>query len=225
MQIMRLLNLSSVSSQNSRLKSSSMMLLGGVATSIAFMAIATPAFAHHPFGADTPSNALEGFLSGVGHPVIGFDHFAFVIASGLIAALFARGFVIPVAFVLMSMVGTGIHLMSIDLPMPEVIISASVLLFGFLLALKKQPSLGVVTALGAIAGVFHGHAYGEAVFGAEMTPIVAYLAGFATIQVVIALASFFVGRRVYEQRGLALRFSGFAIAGFGAAFLASALLG
>ena len=29
---------------------------------------------------------LHGLLSGIGHPIIGFDHLAFVIAVGLIAA-------------------------------------------------------------------------------------------------------------------------------------------
>ena len=192
---------------------------------LAGVAIATPAFAHHPFGGETPSNFIEGFLSGLGHPVIGFDHFAFVIASGLIAATFSGGFIIPVAFVVASMAGTGLHLMSVDLPSLEVIISASVLVFGVILAVGQRLNLPIVVALGAIAGIFHGHAYGEAIFGAEMTPLLAYLAGFAAIQLMIALAMFFVGRRVYAQKGLALRFAGFTIFGFGAAFLSSALLG
>ena len=44
------------------------------------------ALAHHPLGGMTPTSFTEGFLSGIGHPVIGFDHLAFVIAVGLIAA-------------------------------------------------------------------------------------------------------------------------------------------
>lgn len=225
MQNLRFLNLSRMTGHPSRFHKAFITLVCLIMVTAAGIAIASPALAHHPFDGQTPSTVIEGFLSGMGHPVIGFDHFAFVIASGLVAALFARGFIVPVAFVLMSMAGTGLHLMSIELPMPEVIISASVLLFGLLLAVKQRPSLGVVAGLGAIAGVFHGHAYGEAIFGAEITPLVAYLAGFAVIQLVIALIAFAVGRNVYERKAMALRFAGFTILGFGAAFLSSALLG
>jgi len=37
-------------------------------------------------------------------------------------------------------------------------------------------------------GVFHGYAYGEAVVGAEPTPIFAYLVGLALVQAAIAVA-------------------------------------
>ncbi|NEO92981.1 MAG: urease accessory protein UreJ, partial [Moorea sp. SIO3G5] len=80
------------------------------------LSTAQQAMAHHPFGGETPDNFITGFLSGLGHPVIGFDHLAFVIAVGLIAAGFSSGFLIPGAFVLTTLVGTGIHLLGMDLP-------------------------------------------------------------------------------------------------------------
>jgi urease accessory protein len=40
-----------------------------------------------------------------------------------------------------------------------------------------------------VAGLFHGHAYGEAIFGAEATPVVAYLAGFGLTQYGIAIVA------------------------------------
>ncbi|MGF1478416.1 MAG: HupE/UreJ family protein [Cyanophyceae cyanobacterium] len=198
-----------------------------IALSLALgLSIAQPVLAHHPFGAETPSNLLTGFLSGVGHPVIGVDHLAFVIAVGLLAAITKRGILIPVAFVLATMAGTGVHLLSIDLPFPELIISASVLVFGAVLASKNRLNLGVNAALAAAAGVFHGHAYGEAIFGAEMTPLVAYLAGFALVQLAIALTAFQIGRVLWkslEQPSLAIRFAGFTICGAGMAFVAASL--
>jgi len=196
---------------------------------ISFLLTATPAAAHHPFGGETPSNFFEGLLSGFGHPIIGPDHFAFVVAVGLLAAIKERGIFIPIAFVLTALAGTGIHLMSLDLPFPEVIISASVLVFGIMLALKSSPNSMVLIALAAIAGLFHGYAYGEAIVGAEITPLVAYLAGFSLIQLAIALLTFQVGKsamkQVTEQPTLLLRFAGFTICGAGAAFLSSAILG
>jgi len=39
---------------------------------------ATPAFAHHPLGGGTPETFVHGVLSGIGHPMLGIDHFAFL---------------------------------------------------------------------------------------------------------------------------------------------------
>lgn len=189
---------------------------------------ASPALAHHPFGGETPSNAIQGFLSGLGHPVVGPDHLAFVIASGLLAAVIGHGLRIPLGFVLASLAGTGIHLMGMDLPAPELWISFSVLLFGVLLALKAKPNVLIVVALAALAGVFHGYAYGEAIVGAEMTPLMAYLLGFAGIQMAIATASFGFAewlKAQSETAAMTLRFAGFTIAGVGAAFLSGVIMG
>lgn len=203
--------------------------LGAIALSgLGLLILAPAAFAHHPLEGRLPSNFFEGFMSGVAHPVIGLDHFVFVIAAGLLAALSRQGAMIPVAFVIAGLAGTGIHLQSLDLPAPELFISASVLLFGILLALKRSPNWKLVAGLGAIAGIFHGYAYGEAIVGADMTPMVAYLTGFTVIQLVIALGMSAVGRAMlksHQMPELPLRFAGFAICGVGATFLSSTLLG
>ena len=205
----------------------------GLIAAIAILSLAQPALAHHPLGGNLPANMFEGFLSGVGHPVIGLDHLAFVIAAGLIAATKPRGFLIPLAFVIASVVGTGLHLQLFSLPAPEIVISASVAIFGVILAMGQRLSLRIVVLLGALAGIFHGYAYGEAIFGAEASPMVAYLAGFATVQMAIALLFFTVGRSVVKSSvvkpsvsavPLNLRFAGFTLAGVGMAFLSSAAL-
>ena len=201
--------------------------------------LAQPALAHHPFGKSLPATAFEGFLSGIGHPVIGFDHFAFVIAAGLIAATKRRGFFIPLAFVAASIFGTLLHLQLVSLPAPEVVVSASVLLFGIVLALGSRLSLQMVSILGALSGIFHGYAYGEAIVGAEPSPVVAYLTGFATVQIAIACLFFAFGRSLVKSSAmqsseikplasaatpLTLRLAGFALAGAGMVFLSSAFL-
>ncbi|MEL6928487.1 MAG: HupE/UreJ family protein [Cyanobacteria bacterium J06600_6] len=142
-----------------------------------------PALAHHPNGGEIPSTFTQGLLSGSGHPVIGIDHLVFVIAIGLLAALRPKlGMVIPTAFVVATAVGTIIHLQSVDLPAAELIISASVLVMGIFLAQAKQTNIGILAALGAIAGVFHGYAYGESIVGAETVALGAYMFGFCSIQ-------------------------------------------
>lgn len=53
------------------------------------LAAAIPlAHAHHAMDYALPASALEGFLSGIGHPVIGVDHLLFVVGAGVVAALF-----------------------------------------------------------------------------------------------------------------------------------------
>lgn len=197
-------------------------------TSALGLLLATPALAHHPSGGQTPTSAIEGFLSGLGHPVVGLDHLAFVITAGLLAAIVGRRLLIPIVFVLASLGGTGLHLAGANLPAPEFCISASVLVFGILLAMRQQPQPLVVSVLAAIAGIFHGYAYGEAVVGAEVAPMLAYLLGFAAIQMAIAGMAFGAAKRLVSagaNGALNLRFAGFALAGVGAAFLSSIVLG
>ena len=199
----------------------------GLAVTVGLLLVSPPAFAHHPFGGETPSNAIQGFLSGLGHPVIGLDHLAFVIAAGLLAALMGQGLSIPFSFVLASLAGTGLHLRAFDLPATEFSISASVLLFGILLAMRKRPPLVVVLGLAALAGLFHGYAYGEAIVGADMAPLLAYLLGFTSIQMGIAVAAYWAAKRLGAggEQGMNLRFAGFTLAGVGAAFLSGVILG
>jgi urease accessory protein len=195
--------------------------------SSASLVLATPALAHHPFGGHTPANAVEGFLSGLGHPVIGPDHLAFVVLVGLLAAVMGLGLSIPVVFIVTAMAGTGLHLMGVTLPAPEVVISTSVLLFGILLAMRDKPNNYLVLALAGLAGLFHGYAYGEAVVGADMGPVLAYLLGFAAIQLLISTAAYYAAKRFstgHEANSLNLRFAGFTFAGIGLAFLSGIIL-
>ena len=201
----------------------------------------TVVLAHHAMGGTLPSNAIEGFISGLAHPVIGLDHLLFVIAVGLLAVVmnrFNRGLMIPVGFILTSLIGTGVHLLGIDLPLPEVMVSASVVLFGGLLALKHQPKHVIVSTLAVLAGLFHGYAYGEAIVGAEMSPLVAYMMGFGMVQLAIAVGTFALGNVLFNRPIAAkqalqslrfspqfvLRFVGFVICGMGTALFATALI-
>lgn len=193
------------------------------------VATAAPASAHHPFGGDTPQTWVEGFLSGLGHPIIGLDHLAFVVAAGLVAVgLGNRGWFLPLGFILGTLGGTGLHLAGLDVPGLETVISLSVVTFGLLLAAGRSLPLALTVALGAIAGLFHGHAYGEAVIGAEMAPLAAYLAGFALVQGGIALGLWAIASRALaspDRATLPLRFAGFTLLGIGIAFFSTVLLG
>lgn len=199
-------------------------------SSIALAIDASPALAHHPNGGEIPSTLIEGFLSGLGHPVIGIDHLVFVIAIGLVAALGKKlSVVIPAVFVLATAVGTLIHLQSISLPVVETIVSASVLLIGIFIARKERTNLILLTIISAIAGIFHGYAYGESIIGAETTALSAYLLGFCVIQLAISIGTYYLGQQIINRATipnlLPLRFAGFTICGIGFSFLSSAILG
>ena len=193
--------------------------------------ISAPALAHHPLDGRLAANFFEGIMSGFGHPMIGLDHLAFVIASGLIALGIAGGILIPVAFVIATGIGAGIHLASIDLPLPEIFIAASVVLFGILLILRGKKRdrnyTLIISSLAALAGLFHGFAYGEGIFGAEPTPLIAYLIGFSIMQLAISLGSYFFATKLSKTISVKYitRLAGCAIAAIGMVFLSSAITG
>ncbi|MBE9018079.1 HupE/UreJ family protein [Chroococcidiopsidales cyanobacterium LEGE 13417] len=205
--------------------------LGLIATAltIAFFAIPQPAYAHHAIGGKTPVNLFEGFLSGLAHPVIGLDHLAFIVAIGLLAVGQRRGALIPAGFVVAAMLGTVIHVFQIDLPAAEVAIAVSVIIFGAMLVWRDRPHWLITLGLGAIAGLFHGYAYGEAIIGAQMFPLFAYLLGFTLIQYGVALVAFLVGNLALQKSANSspawLRLSGLAICAIGVVFLTSSVMG
>ncbi len=214
-------------------------MVGALWGALLTLTFAPPALAHHPFGGQAPKSFFEGLISGIGYPILGLDHFAFVIAVGFLAAALRRGFTVPLAFLLAALTGTGLHLSAATLPAPELVISGSVLLFGLLLVthrpLSTPLSTPAVVALTAFVGMFHGYAYGEAVIGAEPTPLVAYLIGFTLVQGGIAGVAYLLAQRTLthnlsdnltESRSagiIALRQAGFVLCGAGAVFLSNLL--
>ena len=190
-------------------------LLSTLTLVTAFLCAAQPALAHHVMDGQLPQTFIQGLLSGFGHPLIGLDHLAFVLAVGLITATarisMAWKLGLPLVFVTGTLIGTGLHLQLLALPQSELIIALSVLLAGgLLLAALRLPALPLALLFLA-AGVFHGYAYGESIVGAETAPLAAYLIGFAIIQYAIAQAARLTGERI--NRPL-LRIAG----GLGAAF-------
>lgn len=188
-----------------------------LALSFAFIASATPAFAHHPMGGETPATLAQGLLSGIGHPVLGLDHLAFVVAVGIAAVLAGSRFLLPLAFIVATVAGTLVHLQAIDLLAPEWMIAASVATVGLMIASGRSFGALAYGIVFAAAGLFHGFAYGEAVFGAETTPVLAYLAGFAATQYAIAVLAgvAIVGGSAALVRAVPARVAGGMVAGAG----------
>ncbi len=146
-----------------------------------FLLTVAPASAHHVMGGKMPSTFGEGLLSGLGHPVIGPDHLAFLIAVGVAVGVGGLSLALPIVFVAASAMGVVLHVNGVDIPGAELIVASSVVLAGFLIARGRELPLAVWAALFGLAGVAHGYAYGELIFGAEPTPLWAYLIGLVVI--------------------------------------------
>lgn len=185
------------------------------------------AHAHHPMGGRTAFSPFEGFMSGIAHPVIGVDHLAMIVAIGVLAAAMRPGFLLAAVFVVASMGGAGLHLLGMSLPFSEELVSFSVLAVGILLALRRTPNRGLVLGLCTVAGALHGYAYGESIFGAEPTPLTAYLVGLTVVQLAVAGVAYTIAKKFRERAGedaLVLRPAGYVVAGAGLALLATQLV-
>ncbi len=185
-----------------------------------------PAYAHHFMEGQIPASSFEGFLSGLAHPIIGIDHFAFVLVVALLAAALsgAPRYLVPGAFVAATLAGTTAHLGAANLPLAELIIAASVIVGGVLLLTRRLlPALLLGTGV-AVFGLFHGYAYGESIVGAETGPLAAYLLGFSVIQygvvVAVVMGMDLLARRFEKAQPLIARTAGATTALIGGAFLA-----
>ena len=189
---------------------------------LAFLsACLSPALAHHPMGGATPATLWQGLLSGVGHPVIGPDHLVFLLAAGVLCGAgrivsSAQALLLAGLFAIAAMVGTALRVPGVAVPFGEAFVSVSLLILAACLLLGRLPGLRVAVPLAAGAGLAHGYAFGEAVIGAESTPVLGYLAGLALAQMALMISAYFIAaaaRRHSPARALwTTRLAGFAAA-------------
>ncbi|MEO1281656.1 MAG: HupE/UreJ family protein [Pseudomonadota bacterium] len=159
--------------------------------------LVSPAFAHHPMGGAMPETLWHGLLSGLGHPVIGFDHLAFVIGVGIFSAIAGLGLAMPAFFLVFMGAGLFVHVGGFDIPAVELMIALSVVAVGLGCVLgQKGASAWLLGGLFAAAGLLHGYAFAEAIIGAETGVISAYIAGLVAVQFAIAAVAFFATRGV-----------------------------
>lgn len=189
------------------------------------LAAATPASAHHLMGGRTPSTFAEGILSGLGHPVIGADHLAILVAVGIVIGAGGLNLAIAAVFVALSAVGVALHVNAVNLPAAEFGVAISVIAAGVLLASGRSIRHGLWALFFAAAGLIHGYAYGESIFGAEPTPLWAYLVGLVAVQSAMTIAVATLARRTKAQLSdINTRLAGATVAGVGVAVLAAQLV-
>lgn len=143
----------------------------------------------------TPSFAAggSGLMSGLLHPVLGFDHLLAMIGVGLLSVQIGKRHVwsLPACFVIFLMVGGLLGLAEIPLPQVEGVIAASVLVLG--LAIASSGAIGAILAypIVAIFALFHGHAHGAEV--PLLDNPAGYVIGFMIASAVLHLLGVFTG--------------------------------
>jgi urease accessory protein len=190
--------------------------LSAVVCTVAAVGFAAPAAAHHVMGGELPSTVWQGLLSGLGHPIIGLDHLAFVVGVGLMAHLTGRVVFLPLLFVAGTVLGCLVHVRGYDVPSPELAIALTVALAAGVVVTRARVPIGRLGALLVAAGALHGYAYGESIIGAEPAPLAAYIVGFGVSQcclgVVSALGVRMIVAKDYLSERAAMRIAGAGIA-------------
>lgn len=170
--------------------------------------------------AHTGVGPTTGFLSGLAHPIFGPDHLLAMVAVGLWAALLGGRamWLVPAAFVGVMAAGGALALAAVGLPLVEVMIVASVMALGGLVAARVKVSAAVGMAIVAAFAVFHGHAHGM-----EMPANVSgllYFGGFALATASLHGLGLAIGLLAGRLReGVAVRAAGGAIAAAGVLLL------
>ena len=165
------------------------------------------------------------FLSGITHPVLGFDHLLALVSVGMISAQIGGRAIwtVPATFVVVMFFGGLLGLNYGGLTGYEIGIAISVLLLGSALAADKKLNAGFAMIAVAVFAVFHGYAHGEEIPTiAEPPP---YVAGFMTGTIILHIAGVVLAdiSTHYEKGKILLRFLGGFIALSGMYFLINAI--
>ncbi len=189
---------------------------------VALAVFSQTAYAHHPLGGLPMETFSHGLLSGIGHPLLGFDHLFFVLLVG-IAAVFTRSGVFgPLAYIAAMLLGCLIVSISAALPAAEFMVALSLLVLGAMALSGRafDPRLWLLTFAGF--GLFHGAAFGSVLAaqesGSAMPVLGGYLLGLGVVQYALALASGYLCTAVWGARqatALQPRLAGAMVAGAG----------
>lgn len=143
-------------------------------------------FSHHPMGGAVPATAWQGLLSGLGHPAIEVNHLLFLLGVAVAAAAGRMGtrlaLVLLPSYVLAGALATALRAPGLEIPFAEAGVALSLGAVAVWLWVQRMPGALAGVLLAVLGGFIHGYAYGEAVIGAETTPLAAYLAGLVLVQ-------------------------------------------
>lgn len=158
-----------------------------------------------------------GFLAGLSHPVLGFDHLLAMLSVGVLSAQMGGKslWTVPTAFVSVMLAGGVMGLNGIPLLSVEMGISISVLALGIALAVEKKLAPILAMAFVGFFAVFHGYAHGIEM--PQLATPALYALGFIVGTASIHIAGVLVGSFAAKSANgvQLLRYIGAGIAGIG----------
>lgn len=116
----------------------------------------------HCAWAHVGSGQAGGFITGLQHPVSGFDHVLAMLAVGLWGAQLGAPalWLLPVVFPMMMAGGACMGLMGYPLPGVEVGIAVSAVVLGLMVLAEAKLKIQLAMVIVAFFAIFHGHAHG-----------------------------------------------------------------
>lgn len=185
-----------------------------LAVALAALTLATSALAH------TAGAVSGGFLSGLSHPISGWDHVVAMVAVGLWGAFLGAPaiWLLPVVFPIVMAFGGALGILGMPIPSVEIGIALSAIVLGFCVALALRPPLWIAAVIVGVFAIFHGHAHGTELPGA--VDAYAYASGFVIATGLLHVAGIMFGLLARWEAGkIAVRAGGGMIALTGVAFL------
>ena len=177
-----------------------------------------------PASAHENVDAASGFISGLLHPLFGWDHVAAMVAVGLWGAFLGRPaiWILPVVFPLVMAFGGAMGVLGVPVPGIETGIAASALVLGVMVAFAVRPPIGVAAVLVGLFAIFHGHAHGTELPHAANA--LTYSLGFVLSTGMLHLGGIAFGYLVKWPLGqIAIKAGGAVIALAGVGFLTGAV--
>lgn len=174
--------------------------------------------------AHTGEGVTGGFISGVLHPIMGFDHVTAMVAVGILGAFLGRPaiWVLPVVFPLVMTIGGIMGILGVPIPGIETGIAGSSVVLGLMILLALRPPLWMASVIVGAFAIFHGHAHGTELPNAANA--LSYSIGFVISTGLLHLVGIGIGELIRWPTGrIIARATGGLIALAGVGFLTGAL--
>ena len=194
----------------------SIRILTALLIACAISIIPSTVYAHE--GGNLP---LGGFLSGLVHPVLGYDHLLAMLSVGILSAQIGGRAIwtVPATFVGVMALGGVLGLVDVGIKITELGIAFSLVILGSVIASERRlPIILAMIGVGFFA-IFHGYAHGTEM--PQTAQPVAYAFGFLTGTALIHITGVLIGDifKRYQRGPQVLRFGGGLIAMVGLLFV------
>ena len=174
--------------------------------------------------AHSETGVAGGLVSGLLHPILGFDHLVAMVAVGLWGAQLGRPaiWLLPITFPMVMAIGALAGVGGMPLPLVEYGIALSAVVLGFMITFRIRTEFWIASIIVGAFALFHGHAHGTEVPSA-VNPL-AYGVGFVISTGLLHLSGILIGLLVRWPTGeRVVRACGAAVASVGVLSLALTL--